>query len=68
MKIGFGGEFNGHAKKFHAGYYYSFDVLITRADVPAHHPATCAGPCDSATRPIPLEQTWLFNMGFVFGG
>ncbi|MBX3159849.1 MAG: hypothetical protein KF773_28015 [Deltaproteobacteria bacterium] len=71
VKLGLGGEFNmrrDRRPRFHLGYYYALTVLLTRVDVPAHHPATCVGPCDSATRPIPIEETFLFNVGITFGG
>jgi hypothetical protein len=68
VKLGLGGELNMHRKKFHLGYYYALSVLFTRVEVPSDRPATCAGPCDTATRPIPFEQTFLFSLGFLFGG
>lgn len=71
LSFGFGGQFSarlGHAHDHRAGFYYALKATF------AHAPAaylqqtkTCAGPCDTPTGPIPVDRSFLFNMGIVFG-
>ncbi len=71
LSFGFGGQFSGrfgHAHDHHAGIYYALKATFARApESYANQPATCAGPCDTATRPIGIDRSFLFNLGIVFG-
>lgn len=71
VSFGFGGQFSGRfgrAHDHHAGLYYALKATFARAPASyADLPATCAGPCDTATRPIGIDRSFLFNLGILFG-
>ena len=71
VSLGFGGQFSGrfgHAHDHHAGMYYALRVTLARAPSSFTDRApTCAGPCDTATSPNPIDRSFLFNLGIVFG-
>jgi hypothetical protein len=71
LSFGFGGQFAGRFGRehdHHAGIYYALKVTLARAPAEFTDRApTCAGPCDTATRPIDIDRSFLFNVGIVFG-
>jgi hypothetical protein len=71
MSFGFGGQFGGRFGRehdHHAGIYYAMKMTFSRApESYTDRAPTCAGPCDTPTRPNSMDRSFLFNLGIVFG-
>ena len=71
VSFGFGGQFSarfGEHHDHHVGVYYAFKALLAHGPASyVNSPPTCAGPCDTATRPIGIDRSLMFNFGLVFG-
>lgn len=69
VRVGIGGGMTiSGQRRFHFAYYYALTALFTRERTVDGRPEVCAGPCDTATRPIPIDSTILFTTGIIFGG
>lgn len=68
LSLGFGGQFSARlGKKLRLGVYYGFRSMFAAGDRDEDAPATCAAPCDTATRPFPVDRSLLFDIGLVVG-
>jgi hypothetical protein len=58
----------GDHHQHHVGFYYAFKATIAPSPyASSSQTATCAGPCDTPTRPLDVDGQFLFNLGVVFG-
>jgi len=68
LALGFGGQFSARlGKRFRLGVYYAFRGMFAAGDRDEDAPPVCAAPCDTATRPFPVDRSFLFDIGFVVG-
>jgi hypothetical protein len=68
LSLGFGGQLSARLrKKLRLGVYYGFKSMFAAGDRDEAAPAICAAPCDTATRPFPLDRSFLFDFGLVVG-
>ncbi len=73
LSLGFGAQMNFQLGRYEPkprvlGIFYAFKTTIARApDADQSAPATCGGPCDEPTRPMPYDLGLYFNVGLQFG-
>lgn len=66
LALGLGATTWGAGRHEHGGFSVGLRIhLAPRRDV--RGPATCAGPCDYATRPTSIDRSFLFDMTIVLG-
>ncbi|HEY4243857.1 MAG TPA: hypothetical protein VGM88_28785 [Kofleriaceae bacterium] len=65
--FGLGASAIGFGRHHHGGYSMGFRVVLAPRNDVAGAPATCAGPCDTATPPTGWDRAFLFDMTAYFG-